>query len=90
MWIRSLGQEDPLEEGMATLSSTLAWRIPMGRGTQQMTVHEVTKSQTQLKQLSTHTVQHKRSWHTSGKIPNTADFDITIFSEIELLYETTF
>ena len=25
---RSLGQEDPLEEGMATHSSTLAWRIP--------------------------------------------------------------
>ena len=28
MWIRSLGQEDPLEEGMATHSSILAWRIP--------------------------------------------------------------
>ena len=28
MWVRSLGQEDPLEEGMATHSSTLAWRIP--------------------------------------------------------------
>ena len=27
-WVRSLGQEDPLEEGMATHSSTLAWRIP--------------------------------------------------------------
>ena len=26
--IRSLGQEDPLEEGMATHSSILAWRIP--------------------------------------------------------------
>ena len=26
--VRSLGQEDPLEEGMATLSSILAWRIP--------------------------------------------------------------
>ena len=26
--IWSLGQEDPLEEGMATHSSTLAWRIP--------------------------------------------------------------
>ena len=26
-WIRSLGQEDPLEEGMATRSSILAWRI---------------------------------------------------------------
>ena len=25
---RSLGQEDPLEKGMATLSSILAWRIP--------------------------------------------------------------
>ena len=28
MWVRSLGQEDPLEKGMATPSSILAWRIP--------------------------------------------------------------
>ena len=27
-WVQFLGQEDPLEEGMATLSSLLAWRIP--------------------------------------------------------------
>ena len=27
-WVQSLGQEDPLEEGRATHSSTLAWRIP--------------------------------------------------------------
>ena len=27
-WIRSLGQEDPLEKGMATHSTLLAWRIP--------------------------------------------------------------
>ena len=27
-WIQSLGQKDPLEEGMATHSSILAWRIP--------------------------------------------------------------
>ena len=26
--VQSLGQEDPLEEGMATHSSTVAWRIP--------------------------------------------------------------
>ena len=26
--VRSLGQEDSLEKGMATLSSILAWRIP--------------------------------------------------------------
>ena len=45
-WIRSLGREDPLEEGMATHSSTLAWRIPMDRGTWQATVQRVTKSRT--------------------------------------------
>ena len=27
-WVLSLGWEDPLEEGMATHSSVLAWRIP--------------------------------------------------------------
>ena len=43
--VRSLGWEDPLEEGMATHSSILAWRIPMGGGAWQATVHGVTKSQ---------------------------------------------
>ena len=27
-WVRSLGEEDPLEKEMATHSGTLAWRIP--------------------------------------------------------------
>ena len=27
-WVQSLGEEDPLEEGMATCSSFLPWRIP--------------------------------------------------------------
>ena len=27
-WVRSLGQEDPMEQGMANHSSILAWRIP--------------------------------------------------------------
>ena len=27
-WVQSLGQEDPLEKGMATHSSVLAWRTP--------------------------------------------------------------
>ena len=31
-WVQSLGWEDPLEEGMATHSSILDWRIPMDRG----------------------------------------------------------
>jgi len=29
MWVGSLGWKDPLEEGIATHSSILAWRIPM-------------------------------------------------------------
>ena len=28
MWVRSLGQEDPLENEMATHSNRLAWKIP--------------------------------------------------------------
>ena len=31
-WVQSLGWEDPLEKGMATPSSILAWRIPMDQG----------------------------------------------------------
>ena len=31
-WVRSLGWEDSLEEGIATHSSIFAWRIPMDRG----------------------------------------------------------
>ena len=48
-WVQSLGGEDPLEEGMATRSSLLAWRIPMDRGAWGATVHGVAKSWTQLK-----------------------------------------
>ena len=40
------GQEDPLEEGMATHSSILAWRIPMDRRAWWATVHRVAKSRT--------------------------------------------
>ena len=54
-WVQSLGWEDPLEEGMATYSSILAWRIPLDRGAWRAAVHGVTKSRTQLKQLRTQT-----------------------------------
>ena len=43
-WVQSLGWEDPLEEGMATHSSLLAWRIPMDGGAWRATVHGVAKS----------------------------------------------
>ena len=44
----SLGQEDFLEEGVATHPSILAWRIPMDRGAWRATVQAVAKSQTRL------------------------------------------
>ena len=51
-----LGWEDPLEEGMATHSSTLAWRIPMERGAWWATVNGFAKSRTRLKRLSMQSV----------------------------------
>ena len=47
-WVQSLGWEDPLEEGMATYSSILAWGIPKDREAWQAAVDGVTKSQTRL------------------------------------------
>ena len=45
-WVQSLGWEHSPEEGMATHSSILAWRIPIDGGVWQATVQEVAKSQT--------------------------------------------
>ena len=62
MQVRFLGQEDPLEEGMATHSSVLAWRIPgmvEPDGLPSMESH----SQTRLKRLSS------SSSSSSGKEP---------------------
>ena len=43
-----LGWEDPLEEGMATHSSILPWRIPLDREAWQAALKEVTKRWTQM------------------------------------------
>ena len=59
MSVRSLSWEDLLEEGFTAHSSILACIIPMDRGAQQTTVHGLTKSQTRLKRLSTHTALYK-------------------------------
>ena len=53
-WVQSLGWEDPLEEGMATHSSILAWRIPMDRGAWRAAVCEVTTSRTLLSDKPQH------------------------------------
>ena len=55
--VQSLGQEDPLEMDMATLSSIYAWRIlwPEEPGRLQSMI---AKGWTRLKQLSTHNLTH--------------------------------
>ena len=45
MWVRSLGQEDPLEKKIATHSSILSWEIPWIEEPGGL-VHGITKSQT--------------------------------------------
>ena len=53
MPVRSLGQEDPLEKGMATHSSIFAWEIPR-RGAWKATVHDVTELDTTEQLTHTH------------------------------------
>ena len=50
MWVWSLGRQDPLEEGMATHSSILAWRIPW------------TKEPGGLQSIGLHSVEHWSDW----------------------------
>ena len=52
MLVQSLGQEDALEEEMATISSILAWRNCMDRGAWQTTVHGVAKQLDMTEQLN--------------------------------------
>ena len=52
MQVRLLACEDPLEEGMATHSSILAWRILMDRGAWGTAVHSITQSLTRLSDLA--------------------------------------
>ena len=54
----SLDQEDPMEEEMATHSSILTWRIPWTEEPGGLQPMGSQKSQTWLKQLSTHILSH--------------------------------
>ena len=55
-WVQFLSWElkEDLEEGTATHSSALAWRIPMDRGAWWATVHGVAKSQTRVSDKAQH------------------------------------
>ena len=76
-WVWSLCCEDLLEEGMATHSSILAWRIPMDRGAWWATVHGVTKSQTQLSHWAQHRMEQTAGNWTPLSIPSTVSSDVS-------------
>ena len=58
IWVQSLGWKDPLEKGMATHSSILAWRIPMGRAAWRATVHGVAESDTTERLSTAHSMMN--------------------------------
>ena len=68
--VQSLGQEDPLEEGMATHASIPAWRIPKDRGAWWLAVHGVAKSQTQLTQIGYQAQKQNEHFSESSKEQN--------------------
>ena len=79
-WVSSLGWEDPLEEGMATHSSILAWRITMDRRSWRATVHGVAKSWTRLSDFTFtfhfHALEKEKATHSSvlaWRIPGTGE-----------------
>ena len=63
----------PLEEGMATHSSILAWSIPMDRGAWRATIHRVSKSRTWPEQLNTPidhiVIPHLTFWRNAKLYP---------------------
>ena len=57
-WVQSLGQEDPLEKGMATHSSILAWRIHGQRSLESYSLWGLKESDTTERLTHTHTYTH--------------------------------
>ena len=62
-WVWSLSWEDPLEEGMTTHSSILAWRIPMDRGAWRATVCKVIEGRTWLSDEAQHSTLSRRHYY---------------------------
>ena len=66
-WVRPLGQEDPLEEGMETHSNILAWRIPWTEepdGQQFMWLQRVGHTEATY-QVHMHTLNHLQSTYNT-------------------------
>ena len=65
-WVRSLGREDPLEEGMATHSNILAWRVPWTEepgGLYSPWGHKELDTTEPLRATQTPVVELRSQWH---------------------------
>ena len=62
-WFQTLSWEDPLEEGLETHSSILAWKIPMDKGAWWATVHQVTESDTTERLSTVHHILSGMRWY---------------------------
>ena len=82
-WVQSVGQEDPLEEGMATHSSILAWRIPWTREPGRLQSMGL-QSWTQLSYTHTHTHTHTHT-QKSGHCPLLVLFSVCVFPTADAL-----
>ena len=77
MQVQSLGQEDPLEKGMATHSSILAWEIPRTEepgGLQSM------RSQRVRHNWATKQQQREEEWHSKGRVISKYDAGLVAYS----------
>ena len=81
MWVQSLGQEDPLEESMATHSNILAWRIPMDRG----------DSPCGRKESDTTEATQQQQQQPPGNLPNpgTEPTSLTSFALADMFFTTS-
>ena len=74
--VRSLGHEDPLEKGMATHSSILAWRTPWGR-------KELDMTECLILSLFPNLIKQLRMNLIHGRVELVLNYKNTFFSNLE-------
>ena len=89
MQVQSMGWEDPLEEGMATLSIILAWRIPWTKSLAGCSPQDRTESDTT--EVTYHTCMHilfsdEIIWDKKGCFPSTwSPFTVFFFNNKKII-----
>ena len=92
-WVQSLGQEDPLEKGMATHSSILSWRIPWTEGPgglQSMQSQRVRHDSVTSTSLQWYYVIRSVLWSYCASITTHSSFHLWNWSSISVLFSLIF